>query len=49
MKKMWVLAWILLSSYHLIDFMLYFTPIYGTSLPFSMVPLWLWADIGEWW
>jgi hypothetical protein len=44
---MWVLAWILLSAYHLIDFMLFFTPFYGTPMPFSFVPLWLWADIGE--
>ncbi|KAG5680892.1 hypothetical protein PVAND_010371 [Polypedilum vanderplanki] len=46
MKKIWVLLWIILSSYHLIDFLLYFTPFYGTALSFSFVPLYLWADIG---
>lgn len=47
MKRVWVLAWIILSTYHLVDFLLYFTPIYGEPLPFNAVPLYLWADVGE--
>lgn len=47
MKRVWVLAWILLSVYHLVDFLLFFTPIYGEPLPLSVVPLYMWADISK--
>lgn len=47
MKRVWVLAWILLSLYHLVDFILFFTPIYGEPLAFNIVPLYMWADIGK--
>ncbi|CAG9804894.1 unnamed protein product [Chironomus riparius] len=46
MKRVWVLAWILLSVYHLVDFLLFFTPIYGEPLSLNVVPLYMWADIG---
>ncbi|CAH1721041.1 unnamed protein product [Chironomus riparius] len=47
MKRVWVLAWILLSVYHLVDFLLFFTPIYGEPLSLNVVPLYMWADIGK--
>ncbi|XP_070500069.1 uncharacterized protein [Chironomus tepperi] len=46
MKRVWVLAWIVLSVYHLVDFLLFFTPFYGEPLPLNVVPLIMWADIG---
>lgn len=47
LKTIPVLVWIVLSSYHLVDFLLFFTPIYGAPLQFSHVPLLMWADIGK--
>lgn len=41
-----VLAWLLLSSYHLIDFLLWFTPFYGVPIAFKDVALLIWTDIG---
>lgn len=39
------MAWIILSLYHLIDFALVFTPLYG--VPFSAIKGLLWLDIGK--
>lgn len=47
LKTIPVLVWIILSGYHLIDFLLFFTPVYGSPLQFSHVPLLMWADIGK--
>lgn len=42
-----MLCWVLLSSYHLIDFVLMFTPFYGHAAAFSDVPMLMWCDIGK--
>lgn len=47
MKKMWILGWIILSVYHLIDFALFFTPLYGYNLSFGEVGGLMWCDIGK--
>lgn len=47
MKRLWVLAWILLSVYHLVDFALFFTPVYGEPLPLSVIDGYILFDIGK--
>lgn len=47
LKTIPVLCWLLLSSYHLADFVLWFTPIYGVPLSFDAVPLIMKLDIGK--
>lgn len=42
-----MLSWLVLSAYHLIDFLLWFTPFYGVPLSFWDVPLLIWADISK--
>jgi hypothetical protein len=46
-KTIPVLAWLALSSYHLIDFLLMFTPIYGTPMSFNAIPLIMWGDLSK--
>lgn len=45
LKPFPVLCWVALSSYHLIDFILMFTPYYGHPVKLSDVPLFMWCDI----
>lgn len=45
MNKTFILAWIMLSTYHLVDFFLYFTPFYGVSISFSDLKVTMWIDI----
>lgn len=47
LKSFPVLAWLVLSAYHLVDFMLYFTPFYGIAFGFNQIPLIMWCDISE--
>lgn len=45
LKPFPVLCWVALSSYHLIDFILIFTPFYGHDYALSDLPLFSWLDI----
>ncbi|CRK98290.1 CLUMA_CG011652, isoform A [Clunio marinus] len=45
-KSVPILAWLLLSGFHLIDFLLWFTPFLGPPVSVSDIDLLMWADIG---
>jgi hypothetical protein len=42
-----VFAWLILSGYHLVDFLLFFTPIFGDFSYFWYLSPAKWAEIGE--
>jgi hypothetical protein len=42
-----VLLWLLLSTYHLVDFLLWFTPLYEDPMHVKYIASEIWIDIGE--
>lgn len=47
LKTIPVLAWIILSAYHLVDFFIIFTPLFGTSYPLAYITQMMWLDLGQ--
>lgn len=47
MKTIPVLAWLVLSAYHLIDFLVIFTPLVGTPYAFDVISPILWLDLSK--
>jgi hypothetical protein len=47
LKTFPVFCWLVLSFYHLVDFLLLFTPFYGEPLLVRNVPTLMWPDFGN--